>query len=321
MLVGLLALGLSAIVSQKEEKGFVAHMREFGLMYSGEEYHLRLGLYLAAVRQIEEHNSGNRGFLLGLNQFATWTNAEYQVLLGRIDTTEALKELSPRRSLRANLPVEFDWTALGKVQEVKDQGKCGSCWTFGAIGAQESMWAINKNELLSLSEQNLLDCTILAFGCKGGNPITAYLHVLLFQSGHFNLESSYPYEAKQGPCRYSSSGAVTLLVDAGLVRQSETAVQQVLYEDGPLGVAIDASHDSFQKYKSGVYLEPACSSTKLDHEVLLVGWGTDPSAYWLIKNSWGVKWGEAGYFKLARNKNNHCGIATEAVLPTLYEIV
>jgi cathepsin L len=318
MLAGLIACALSIQngVSPRDEKNFIAHLREYGLSFTGEEYQLRLGLFLANSRFVEEQNSADRGFLLGLNNLATWTNSEYQALLGRIDTDLEVPELPATRAVQA-LPVTYSWKDQGKVQDVKDQGRCGGCWAFGSIGAQESMWAINKNTLYSLSEQNLLDCVTTCYACNGGNAIYAYSYVISRQAGGFNLETSYPYEGKRGTCRYSSAGATTKIVAQGQARQDETALQNVVYQYGPVTVAIDASHNSFQLYRTGVYSESLCSSRQLDHEVLLVGWGTDPSSYWLVKNSWGTRWGELGYIKMTRGKNNQCGIATEGIVPLL----
>jgi cathepsin L len=314
MFAALVAFACSVIVGSGDEKKFVAHLREFGLSYTGEEYQFRLGLFLGSLRRVDEHNAAEQGFLLGLSQFSTWTQSEYRQLLGHVSTDDLVDVPVLPTSLVGAAPATFSWKDKGKVQDVKDQGKCGSCWTFGAIGAQESMWAINKNQLYSLSEQNLLDCVTTCKGCNGGNSNLAYQYVKSKQAGAFNLETAYPYEAKQGSCRYKSAGATTKLSTYGTVTKDETSLQNAVYQYGPASIAIDASHYSFQLYKSGIYNEAACSSTKLDHEVLAVGWGTDPSAYWLIKNSWGTYWGEQGYFRLLRGKNL-CGVATDAVIP------
>jgi C1A family cysteine protease len=135
------------------------------------------------------------------------------------------------------------------------------------------------------------------------------------QKGAFNLETVYPYEAKNGSCRFDPDGATTKISGSATVPRNERDLQTALWQRGPIAVAIDASHLSFSRYKSGVYLDLNCSSIKLDHEVLLVGWGIEPAEYWLVKNSWGVKWGELGYIRMAKNKNNHCGIASQASIP------
>lgn len=136
-----------------------------------------------------------------------------------------------------------------------------------------------------------------------------------------DTEESYPYEAVDDKCRYTekNSGAT----DKGYVdlqSGNEESLKAATATVGPISVAIDASHESFQFYSKGVYYEPDCSSNsrRLDHAVLIVGYGIDEQTdekYWLVKNSWGATWGDKGYLKMARNKKNHCGIATSASYP------
>jgi cathepsin L len=299
-----------------EERLYVEHLREHGLFYTGDEFQHRFGIFLEALSHIQGHNSGSHGFQLGLNQFSTWTWPEYRSILGHIDSEEEAPLLRPKvTDVTATAPDTYSWVSLGVVQDVKDQGKCGSCWAFGSIGAQESLWAIHHNTLYSLSEQNLVDCVTTAKGCGGGNAYGAYRYVIQKQDGAFNLETAYPYEAKNGICRFDPSGAITKIGFAVNVNKNENDLLSAVWQYGPVAVAIDANHQSFSKYKTGVYLELNCSSVKLDHEVLLVGWGVDPSPYWLVKNSWGIKWGEDGFIRMARGKSNNCGIATQATLP------
>jgi cathepsin L len=303
--VALFACAWLVIIGNNEDKKFLAHLREFDLSYSGEEYQFRLGLFLGSLRWVEEHNASVLGFQLGLNQLLTWTPSEYRQLLGHIasDDVTDVPVLPMARAIQAP-PATYNWKDHGKVQEVKNQGKCGSCWTFRAIGAQESQSAINTGKLVSLSEQNLLDCVTQSKGC---NSNVAYQYVKSKQAS--------PYEAKQGSCRYKAAGAITKLSGYGtLASRDETSLQNAIYTYGPASIAIDANHDSFQKYKSGVYNEPVCSSTRLDHKVLAIGWGTNPSPYWLIKNSWGTFWGDEEFIRITRGKNQ-CRVATDVVIP------
>jgi cathepsin L len=304
----------SALIHDHEERSFVAHMRQYGLSYTGDEYQFRLGLYLSRAQLVREHNSGSSSFTVELNRFATLTSAESASLrgyrsMGHVEGHEL------RLKSATDVPDEFDWRPMGVVQAVKDQGKCGGCWTFAAVAAQESAWAIKTGTLTSLSEQNLVDCVTTCYGCNGGNVELAYYYVLRKQGGHFNTEKNYPYQAITSTCRFQSSDALTAIADWGLVSRSEASLQEVISTYGPTAVAIDASHISFQLYRSGIYNEKSCSSTNLDHAVTAVGYGTSPSAYWLVKNSWGTSWGEKGYIRMTRNVNNQCGIATEAVVP------
>jgi len=212
-----------------------------------------------------------------------------------------------------------NWVNKGAVTPIKNQGQCGSCWSFSATGSMEGQQFIKKNTLVSLSEQNLVDCSTAQGndGCNGGLMDQAFQYVI--SNKGIDTEASYPYTAT-GPntCEYSAQNiGDTISGFQDITSGSESALQTA--SDGqPVSVAIDASNTSFQLYTSGVYYEPACSSSQLDHGVLVVGYGNDDSntAYWLVKNSWGTDWGMNGFIQMSRNKNNNCGIATMASYPT-----
>jgi cathepsin L len=315
LMFALLSLASAALIRDHEERSFVAHMREHGLAYTGDEYHFRFGIYLSQAQWVREFNAADNGFTVELNKFATYTPAESAVLRGyRQSERIPGHEIELKNTVGAP-PTDYDWKAKGVVQAIKDQGQCGSCWSFGSIGAQESAWAIKYSKLTSLSEQNLVDCVTSCYGCSGGNVDLAYYYVIQKQKGNFNSEANYPYVARNSACRYNAADALTQISDWGTVSRTESALQQVVYQYGPVAIAIDASKNSFQLYKSGIYNEKSCSSTKLDHAVVVVGYGTSPSDYWLVKNSWGTKWGEAGYIRMTRNVNNQCGVATDAIVP------
>jgi cathepsin L len=310
----LLGLASAALIHDHEERAFVAHMREHGLAYTGDEYHFRLGIYLGQSQWVREFNAADHGFTVELNKFATLTAAESASLRGYRAADHTPGHEIQLKSVGAP-PTDYEWKSKGVVQAIKDQGKCGGCWAFAAIAAQESAWAIKYTTLTSLSEQNLVDCVTSCYGCNGGNVDLAYYYVIQKQKGNFNSEKNYPYKAVTSTCRYSATDALTVISDWGTVSRTETALQQVVYQYGPTAIAIDASKNSFQLYRSGIYNEKSCSSTNLDHAVTAVGYGTSPSAYWLVKNSWGTTWGEAGYIRMTRNVNNQCGVATDAIVP------
>jgi cathepsin L len=307
----------TALIPAHQEKRFVAFMRDNGYSFTGSEYHFRFGLYLSHARHVQEHNAAGLGFTLSLNKFAVYTPAEYKFLLGARPSSHDPSLSTPFAASDRDPPDSWDWRTEGAVLPVKDQGQCGSCWAFSAISAQESQNYIVNKVLTSLSEQNLIDCVVYCTGCDGGSVSSAYNYVIQRQSGKFNTEAGYPYTAREDPCRFSEADATSLLVATGtVVPESESALLNVVYLYGPVTVLIDASHVSFQLYKSGVYDEPACSTSNLDHALVVVGYGAFGTVeYWIARNSWGTSWGEDGYILMSRNKGNQCGIATLGIIP------
>lgn len=220
----------------------------------------------------------------------------------------------------AILPKFVDWRVHGAVTYVKDQSSCGSCWSFASTGALESQYFIKTGRLISLSEQFLVDCTHKNgnFGCIGGWAVNAYKYIR--NHGGIPTEQSYPYYASDNFCRsYTNNSGVTVGDIVKIPVGDEHKLQEAIATVGPVVITIDASLPSFQNYQSGIYYDPQCSSTSLDHEVTAVGYGTDQHQqdYYIVKNSWGNTWGENGYIKIARNHMNHCGIASNALYPVI----
>lgn len=215
------------------------------------------------------------------------------------------------------LPASIDWRDKGAVTNIKNQRHCGSCWSFAATGAIEGQHFLKTGELLSLSEQNLIDCSRSNgnHGCGGGLTTHGYQYVM--QMG-IKSEEAYPYEAFEGDCRdYVHSPITKVHSFVSIPEGDEESLKEALATIGPVAVSIDASGYNFHHYKSGIYYDDYCSNTHTNHAVLVVGYGTDEHDrdYYIVKNSWGTSWGEDGYFKLIRNHNNHCGIAKRASYP------
>jgi len=286
----------------------------------------RRHIFEDAVEFIRDHNLkadlGQETFRMGLTQFADWSLDEFKKYLNMklIPPNNTHHSNDPRVTMvtSSGLPASVNWVTQGAVTPVKNQGQCGCCYSFSATGALEGQVFLQTGQLVSLSEQNILDCSASAGnqGCNGGAIPYAFQYVE--DNGGIDTEASYPYTGQVGTCNYNmyNSGA-TCSGYNNLPSGDEGALQQAVANVGPISAAIDAS--TLQFYRSGVYSSSRCSSTNLDHAVLVVGYGTSSSGqqYWLVKNSWGTHWGMNGYFELARNANNMCGIATANVYPNL----
>jgi cathepsin L len=193
---------------------------------------------------------------------------------------------------------------------VKNEGQCDAGWAFAATGLVESDHAIRAGTLLSLSEQELLDCTGSGSGCGGGSPIDALRTVIA--KGGLATESSYPYTARIAMCKAVT--AVATIPGAGRVPSGDEVSLKAYVAQGPVLALIDASHPSFDFYPGGVYSEPACRTDRPTRAVLIVGYGTlSGQDYWIVKNSFGASWGAQGYIFMSRNNNNNCGIASFAL--------
>ena len=290
-----------------------------------EELH-RYSIWHSKRALVNKHNrhADRCGYTLAMNKFSDLTSDEIKVRYKGLVMEEqvhsnATKLFQPSGHFK---PLDsVDWRDIGAVTPVKDQKQCGSCWAFSATGAIEGQHFLKTKQMVSLSEQNLIDCSSKwgNHGCNGGNSKKAFNYIR--ENRGIDTEESYPYEAVDGTCQFSAKtiGATV----TGYVRipyGNESALLEAVTTVGPIAVSIDASNDTFQLYSGGVYYNPECSSSvfDLDHAVLVIGYGThNGQDYWLVKNSWGEDWGMDGYIMMARNKNNNCGIATSAVYPTI----
>lgn len=292
---------------------------------SQDEEGVRKQIFADNLKFVEMHNylfaKGLKSYSVGINRFADMEAAEFGKMMNGLkmnmtsSSSDRVTYLSP--SVPLTLPTTVDWRNQGYVTEVKDQGQCGSCWSFSATGSLEGQTFKKTGKLVSLSEQNLVDCSRKYGndGCEGGLMDSAFQYIK--DNKGIDTEASYPYEAMDDKCRYNPANSAA--TDTGFVdipSTNEEKLMEAVATVGPVAVAIDASHQSFQLYQSGIYDEPKCSSTNLDHGVLAVGYGTQNGVdYWMVKNSWGMSWGNHGYIQMSRNKNNQCGIATMASYP------
>jgi len=322
------AVSFFELVHEEWKSFMTSHQKEY---QDDTEEKFRMKIFMENKHKIAKHNQlydqGLVSFKLSMNKFTDLLPHEFTALNGYNKTLKRSAVGAPREEegvtfispANVKLPDTVDWRKKGAVTPIKDQGHCGSCWSFSATGALEGQHFRKTGVLVSLSEQNLIDCSAVYGnnGCNGG--LMDYAFKYIKDNGGIDTEKTYPYEGKDDTCRYDAknSGAT----DKGFVdipEGSEEKMKEAIATIGPVSVAIDASHESFQFYSEGVYYEPLCDAENLDHGVLVVGYGTDEKTgadYWIVKNSWGTSWGDKGYVKMARNKENHCGIATQSSYP------
>ncbi|XP_043831358.1 procathepsin L-like [Dromiciops gliroides] len=324
-----LCLGIVAAAPQLDQTLDVKwhHWKaQYRRTYEVDEDSWRRATWEKNLRMIEMHNlgysAGNHSFQMEMNKFGDMTNEEFRQMMNGFRQNRLQRRTKGtlfRSPLLLKTPKSVDWRDKGYVTPVKNQGDCGSCWAFSATGSLEGQWFHKTGQLVSLSEQNLIDCSATEGnqGCNGGLMDQAFEYVK--ENGGIDTEQLYPYEAMDDTCRYKPQSSVANVsgfvdISSGEEEELEMAVATV----GPISVGIDASHESFQFYHSGIYYEPQCSSELLDHGVLVVGYGFEANngtKYWIVKNSWGEEWGKRGYILMAKDRSNHCGIATAASYP------
>jgi len=308
-----------AVASATVSDEFRAFKTKYGKIYRNEaENAHRMKAFADNLEKIAKHNKeaaeGKHTYTLGVNKFADLTEAEWRDTL----TLKVAKNEKPKYQMKSKLvdiPDEVDWRDEGYVTPVKDQAQCGSCWAFSTTGSMEGALFKKTGDLVSLSEQNLVDCDNIDSGCNGGLMENAFQWIM--HNGGINSEEDYPYEGRDKSCRFDDNkDTYTISAYHEIKEQDEDDLTEKIASEGPISVAIDAGKFSFQLYHSGVYYEPACSSTRLNHGVTAVGYGVlDGKDFYWVKNSWGTGWGDDGYIKMSRNRGNNCGIATDASWP------
>jgi len=313
----------SAFTELEYQDAFNKWLGKHGKAYADEEFQNRYAIFKNNMDYVRDWNAQNSQTVLGLTVFADLTNEEYRsTYLGTtFDGTARLAAAKAAKSVRGPpvppINATVNWVEKGAVTPIKNQGQCGSCWSFSTTGSVEGVHFLSTGNLVSLSEQNLMDCSSSYGnqGCNGGLMDNAFQYIIT--NNGIDTESSYPYTAKDSKkCEYKAANSAATISNYTDVNSGDETALAAAAKLQPISVAIDASQNSFQLYESGVYYEAACSSTELDHGVLVVGYGTDGgNDFWMVKNSWGTDWGIQGYIEMSRNKDNNCGIATMASFP------
>jgi len=304
------------------EKGysFEDYISEFRKTYITEEYSIRKEIFESRLKTIKDHNKKNSNWKLGVNHMVDYTDAELKSMRG-------VKKQMIYHSRRAeahvaagpvlgnpSLPTSVDWRTKGVVSPVKDQGRCGSCWSFASAETIESLYAIATGQLVELSEQNILDCTPNPQHCGGSGGCegaTAELAFDMVAKHGIASEWTYPYTSYGGKdfkCNPSPVTYATISSYVTLPANQQDPLMNAVATIGPIAISVDASSWSF--YESGVF--DGCNQTQpdIDHAVQLVGYGTDPKLgdYWLVRNSWSPNWGETGYLRIRRETKPRCAV-------------
>nr|AAA74430.1 cysteine proteinase [Mesembryanthemum crystallinum] len=279
----------------------------------------RFHVFKENVKYINEVNKMDKPYKLRLNQFGDLTPSEFARTYANSKIIEGTRNESGGFMYEnVEVPRSIDWRVKGAVTPVKNQGRCGGCWAFSAAAAVEGINQITTGQLISLSEQQLIDCDTQNSGCRGGTMGRAFEYIK--QRGGITSEANYPYKAQAGMCKNNLIQRPTVSIDGYYnIRRSEDAVLKILAHQ-PVSVAVDATTWSsldWMFYFQGVFTGPC--GTKLNHGVTAVGYGTtnDGYDYWIIKNSWGETWGERGYMRMLRGVSPYglCGIAMQASFP------
>jgi len=290
-----------------------------------QELETRFAIFKKNLITIIQHNADlTQNFTMGVNQFTDLTPEEFKINIVKFSQPLQLGSYGCQSfiSTASGAPSSLDWRTKGAVTSVKDQGQCGSCWTFSATGAIEGAWSLAKGQLINFSEQELVDCatgvTYGSHGCNGGQMDGAFKFVMT--NGQCT-DSSYPYTSgvtkTSGTCQKCS--AVAHISSCYDVKPNDQVSLKGAITKQPVSIALSADTKSFQFYKSGVLTATDCY-TQLNHGVLAAGYGEENGLkYWLVKNSWGTSWGDQGYIKILRSDSTNdpgiCGIAMQPSFP------
>ncbi|XP_056633311.1 uncharacterized protein LOC130442924 [Diorhabda sublineata] len=310
----LLATFIAATFALSDYQQWAEFKGNFSRQYGLKEEKVRFQIFINNLRKIEEHNAkydkGEVSYYMRVNKFADWTKEEFSEILKAQISSKPDIEDTDVFEVDSNFvrPESIDWRQVGAVSAVKDQGICGSCWAFSVTGTLEGQLAIQRKSYIALSVQELVDCDTSDMGCDGGDMRPALDFV---KNNGLMSEADYPYVGYSGSCKTSSNKVISKITGYVPVRPTEEALADAVASVGPISVGLNADFD-WQFYGGGIFDHFSCDDD-LNHGVLAVGY--TPEA-WIIKNSWGTSWGEEGYIRLVRGKNQ-CGVSLYCTYPKL----
>ena len=289
---------------------------------SADEEAFRLGVFIENMDRADKLTQDNPLAIFGVNEFADVTRDEFKRYHNAEKYyAERKKNLVDDATTAVGNVTAIDWRELGAVTYVKNQGQCGSCWSFSVTGNIEGQWYLGGNDLVAVSEQFLVSCDSNCSGCDGCWMDWAFDWIVKNHSGNMYTEASYPYVSGGGVApACNTTGAVFGAQITGYVDlpQFEPQMAQWCAQNGPISIGVDAT--SFQSYISGIITN--CVSEQVDHGVLIVGFNLESHgffepAYWIIKNSWGKSWGEDGFLRVAYG-SDQCLITSHVSSSTVH---
>ncbi|KAJ9462549.1 Cysteine proteinase [Diplonema papillatum] len=321
-LVPCLALAMTA-----ERQAFEEFRMKFGKTYNMDEEPKRFEAFKATLQRVKSSQNPTHG----ITSLADLTPEEFRAQYltpnrgPKPDTTNAptwdgecsaCKRFPEIRNMKFGADSAWDWTSKGAVTAIKNQGQCGSCWTFGTTGDIEGVWFLGNNTMTPLSEQMIVSCNTAQGGCNGGWQSDAMEWII--KQGGIVAEPTYPYTSGNGTtgtCDTAHESPKVAKISSWFQVSKNGSQEDEIVKQLPLvgPITIDINAEHMQDYNGGIDHPIECDRTSLDHAVLIVGFGeSNGIPYWKIKNSWGPSWGESGYYRIVRGLNM-CGLANNAV--------